>query len=231
MSLREVAVLGVGMVRFGNHRARTGAALAREAGLAALADAGGLTLADVDEAFVGYLEPSAMIGVKAMKEFGLTGLPVTHVENASATGLVAFREAAWAVAAGRARVALALGFDQMTRMAAGGGGGRGVGRDQIDSVILPAAYFALWAQRRMHERGTRPEHFARIAAKNWNHGRRNPWADRQADVREDAQIFLRARRHPRGRDRLVEQRTHIVERLDALTREWRAEQGAGASGP
>ncbi len=44
---------------------------------------------------------------QAMKELGLTGLPVTHIENASATGLVAFREAAWAVASGRAEVAMA----------------------------------------------------------------------------------------------------------------------------
>ena len=92
-----------------------------------------------------------------MKELGLTGLPVTHIENASATGLVAFREAAWAVASGRADVAMALCFDKMTEMG-GSGGGRGGGRDVIDAPILPASYFALWAQRRMHERGTTAEH-------------------------------------------------------------------------
>ena len=109
-----------------------------------------------------------------MKELGLTGLPVTHIENASATGLVAFREAAWAVSSGRADVAMALCFDKFTDMT-GGGGGRGGGRDQIDAPILPAAYFALWAQRRMHERGTTPEHFATIAAKNWNYGAGARW--------------------------------------------------------
>jgi len=57
------------------------------------------------------------------------------------------------------------------------------------------------------------------------------WADRQADAREDARIFLRARRLRRGRDRLAEHRTRLVEQLDALTREWRAEQGASAGGP
>jgi len=57
------------------------------------------------------------------------------------------------------------------------------------------------------------------------------WADRQADVREDVQVFLRARRHRRGRDRLLEQRTHLVDQLDALTRAWRAAQRAGAEGP
>jgi acetyl-CoA acetyltransferase len=173
-----VAVAGIGMIRFGMMKERPAVHLARDAGLAALHDAE-MTLADIDEAFVAYIQPGSMVGVKAMKELGLTGLPVTHTENASATGLVAFRDAAWAVASGRADVAMAIGFDKFTDMA--GGGGRGSGRDQIDAPILPAAYFALWAQRRMHERGTRPEHFAAIAAKNWNYGARCPTAHRRAD--------------------------------------------------
>jgi acetyl-CoA acetyltransferase len=177
----DVAVAGSGIVPFGIYRDRTTAELARDAGLAALHDAG-MTLADVDEAFVGYLQPAPLLGVQAMKELGLTGLPVTHVENASATGLVAFREAAWAVASGRARVAMAIAFDKMTAMAGGGGrGSRGTGRDQLDVPILPAAYFALWAQRRMHDHGTTPEHFAAIAAKNWNHGARCEWSHRRTD--------------------------------------------------
>jgi acetyl-CoA acetyltransferase len=177
--IEGAAVAGIGMIRFGNHAARGSHELARDAGLLALHDAG-ITLADVDEAFVGYIQPASMLGVKAMKELGLTGLPVTHIENASATGLVAFREAAWAVASGRAEVAMAIGFDKMTDMMKGGPS-RGTGRDQLDQTILPAAYFALWAQRRMHDHGTRPEHFAAIAAKNWNHGALNPLSNRQSD--------------------------------------------------
>jgi acetyl-CoA acetyltransferase len=204
VKLHDVAVLGVGMVRFGSLGAQSLADLAREAGLAALADAG-LSFRDVGEAFVGYVAGTPMTGVKIMKEFGLTGLPVTHVENASATGLVAFREAAAAVSAGHCDVAMALGFDKMTAMmgaprpdagardakaAPRRAPSRGVGRDQIDSVILPASYFALWATRRMHERGTRPEHFARIAAKNWNHGALNPFSHRQPDHRVTVEEVL-----------------------------------------
>jgi acetyl-CoA acetyltransferase len=173
-----VAVAGIGMVRFGMLASTPVMHLARDAGLAALHDAG-MTLADVDEAFVGYIQPGSMIGVKAMKELGLTGLPVAHIENASATGLVAFREAAWAVSSGRADVAMALCFDKFTDMAVRGG--RGAGRDQIDAPILPAAYFALWAQRRMHDRGTTVEQFAKVAAKNWNYGAVSPFAHRQSD--------------------------------------------------
>ena len=82
LKIDGVAVAGTGMVRFGSYRDRTVYELARDAGLAALHDAG-MTLADVDEAFVGYIQPGPLLGVKAMKELGLTGLPVTHVENAS----------------------------------------------------------------------------------------------------------------------------------------------------
>ena len=178
LKFEGAAVAGTGMVRFGMHAARPLAHLARDAGLLALHDAG-MTLADVDEAFVGYIQPASMIGIKAMKELGLTGLPVTNVENASATGLVAFREAAWAVSSGRADVAMALCFDKFTDMAKGGG--RGAGRDVIDAPILPASYFALWAQRRMHERGTTAEQFATIAAKNWNYGAKSPFSHRRPD--------------------------------------------------
>jgi acetyl-CoA acetyltransferase len=185
-----VAIAGTGMVRFGMLKERPITELARDAGLLALHDAG-MTLADVDEAFVGYIQPASMLGVKAMKELGLTGLPVTHIENASATGLVAFREAAWAVSSGRADVAMALCFDKFTDMAVRGG--RGAGRDQIDAPILPAAYFALWAQRRMHERGTTPEQFATVAAKNWNYGAACPTAHRRSDHVVTAEEVLAAR--------------------------------------
>jgi acetyl-CoA acetyltransferase len=106
---------------------------------------------------------------------------------------VAFRDAAHAVASGRAPIAMALGFDKMTE-ARGAPRGRGAGRDVIDQVILPAAYFSLWAMRRMHERGTKPEHFARIAAKNWNNGALNPFSDRQPDHEVTAEEVLASRK-------------------------------------
>src|SRR6476619_7008234 len=190
LRFENVAVAGIGMVPFGMLKERPIQQLARDAGLLALHDAD-MTLADVDEAFVGYIQLAAMIGIKAVKELGLTGLPVTHIENASATGLIAFREAAWAVSSGRADVAMALCFDKFTDMAKGGG--RGAGRDVIDAPILPASYFALWAQRRMHERGTTAEQFAAIAAKNWNYGAKSPFSHRRPDHVVTAEEVLASR--------------------------------------
>ncbi|MEQ1855953.1 MAG: 1-acyl-sn-glycerol-3-phosphate acyltransferase [Longimicrobiales bacterium] len=47
------------------------------------------------------------------------------------------------------------------------------------------------------------------------------WRDRQVEVREDVHVFLRARRLARGRDRIAEQRAHLVAEFDKLTEEWR----------
>ena len=174
---RDVYVIGVGMHRFNNERLAS-AAMADVAGMQALDDAG-IGFPEVGALYNGYLGGGLTSGVGIAKEFGLTGIPVTHVENASATGSCAFGEAVHAVAGGRVDVAMALGFDDMNRM---GGLGRSGGRRMgAEDVMLPAAFFAMWATRRMHDVGTTAETFAAIAAKNWNHARANPLAQRRAD--------------------------------------------------
>ena len=174
--MKDVAVLGVGMHRFGMWEA-TNAVMAREAGVMALRDAG-LSFREVQAAYVGHIFASVMSGVRVMKEFGLTGIPIQRIENASATGSAAFREACLAVAAGHYDVVMVLGFDKMTTMIQQSAGTTSAA--ELEDSILPAAFFALWATRRMHERGMKSEHLARIAAKNFNNGARNPMSQRQA---------------------------------------------------
>ena len=176
--MKNVAVLGVGMSRFGMWPDKTNADMSLEAGMAALADAG-LSFRDVNAAYTGHIFAQVMSGVRVMKEFGCTGLPIQRVENASATGSAAFAEACWAVECGRYDVVMVLGFDKMTAMIQQST--QGTDPANLEDAILPAAFFALWATRRMHERGTKPEHLAAIAAKNWNNGRLNPMSQRQAE--------------------------------------------------
>ena len=176
--MKDVAVLGVGMHRFGMWPDRSNADLGREAGQAALRDAS-LSFRDVQAAYVGYIFAPVMSGTRTMKEFGLTGIPVQHVENASATGSAAFREACLAVASGRHDVVMVLGFDKMTAMIQSSS--QTTHPAWLEDAILPAAFFALWATRRIHERGTKPEHLAAIAAKNWNNGALNPMSQRQPE--------------------------------------------------
>lgn len=179
--MREVAILGVGMHPFGAYYAgKTNAEMSLVAGLEALDDAG-LGFADVDAAYVGHIFATVMTGTRVMKEFGLTGLPVQRIENASATGSAALREAYLSVSAGHYDVAMVLGFDKMTTMIQSGTAG--TAPENMEDAILPAGFFAMWATRRMHERGTKPEHLAKIAAKNFNNGALNPMAQRQARER------------------------------------------------
>ena len=174
---RDVYVVGVGMHPF-NNDALSVYDMAYDAGIAALDDAG-LDFPEVGALYNGHIGGSIGTGVRVAKEFGLTGIPVTRVENASATGSCAFGEAVHAVAGGRVDVAMALGFDDLNRMGGlGGGGRRGIG---AEDVMLPAAFFAMWATRRMHDHGTTIETYAKIAAKNWNHARANPLAQRRVD--------------------------------------------------
>ncbi len=174
---RRVFVVGVGMHAFGNEGIPA-TDMGYVAGVAALDDAG-VDFPEVGALYNGYIGGGITAGVHLAKDLGLTGIPVTHVENASATGSSAFGEAVHAVAGGRVDVAMALGFDDMNRMGGlGRSGQRGLG---AEDVMLPAAFFAMWATRRMHEVGTSVETFAAIAAKNWNHARENPMAQRRAD--------------------------------------------------
>jgi acetyl-CoA acetyltransferase len=182
----EVFVIGVGMHPISGAPTPV-RDMAYDAGLNALHDAG-IEFDTVGAVYNGYASAGLTAGVTVAKDFGLTGVPVTHVENASATGSSAFREAVLSVAGGHARCAMALGFDPSpgARMS-GSGGLAGAGmlssffRPSVEGALLPAAFFALWAVRRMHEAGTTVETYARIAAKNWNHARHNPYAQRQAD--------------------------------------------------
>jgi acetyl-CoA acetyltransferase len=188
--MRDVAVLGVGMYRFGMWSDVTNATMAREAGMAALRDAG-LSFRDVQAAYVGHIFAQVMTGVRVMKEFGLTGIPVQRIENASATGSAAFREACLAVAAGHYDAVMVLGFDKMTTMIQQST--PGAAPENMEDAILPAAFFALWATRRMHDRGMKPEHLARIAAKNFNNGALNPMSQRQPDKPVTVEKVLNAR--------------------------------------
>jgi acetyl-CoA acetyltransferase len=184
--MREVRIAGTGIVPFST-AGRAGADLALDAGLAALADAG-MSFGEVQSVHTGYIAGGATTGVRVTKEFGLTGAPVHHVENASATGLATFRDAWMAVAGGHCDVALAVAIDSLSgggrgrrRGVGGSGGGFMGGRNSLEGAILPAAFFAMWARRRMHEYGTTAETFATIAAKNWNHARDCSWAQRRSD--------------------------------------------------
>jgi acetyl-CoA C-acetyltransferase len=172
----NVAILGTGIVPFMKTE-RPLVELGRDAARRALADAG-LEYTDVGELFATSSLAPPQHALAVAQGLGHTGVPITAIESASAGGLVALREAAWAVASGRCDVALAIGYEKTTALEPGGIVPRPVG---VWDHVPPAAPYAIQATRWIADGFGSVEALAAIAAKNWNQARRNPDAARRVD--------------------------------------------------
>ncbi|TDU28513.1 acetyl-CoA acetyltransferase [Panacagrimonas perspica] len=184
----KVIVAGVGLVPF----SKPGASepypvMAAKAVHAALADAGGLAYAKIEQAFVGYVYGDSTAGQRALYEVGMTGIPVVNVNNNCSTGSTALYLANAAIASGQAECVLALGFEQMNRGAIGSQfNDRPSPFDRFDEatqalvghseVPLALRYFGGAGQAHMQQYGTRLETFAKIRAKASRHASKNPVA-------------------------------------------------------
>ena len=175
--MRDVAVVGVHMLKFGRYPDKDVVQLASETTIAALKDAG-CSIKDIELVASGNLyQSNAMIGQRLMKEIGATGIPVINVANACATGSTAFREAYYAVASGAYDTALAVGSEQMGKMGllgAGGGGDRAYSTEGIMGTGLMPGVFGQAGVEHMRKYGTTQEQIAKIAVKNHEHGVLNP---------------------------------------------------------
>ncbi len=171
MNLRGVAIIGVGLTAFDKHDERSAELLGREAVVAAMRDAA-IERTDVELAVAAHLYQGEVFGQRILRELAFPEITVLNVENACAGGSSAVREAWLAIGTGQCDVAIAIGVEKM---------GRGLISFVSPDVELalgntaPAQY-ALAAQRHMHEFGSTPEAFARIAVKSRAHAARNPHA-------------------------------------------------------
>jgi len=176
--MRDVAVVGVNMLKFGRYPDKDVVTLASEAAIAALKD-GGVTIQDIEIVVSGNLyQSNAMIGQRIMKEIGATGVPVLNVANACATGSTAFREAYISVASGAYDVALAIGCEQMGKMGLLGaeGANREYSTEGVMGTGLMPGVFGQAGVEHMRKYGTTQAQFAKIAVKNHEHGVLNPHA-------------------------------------------------------
>jgi acetyl-CoA acetyltransferase len=142
----------------------------------ALADAG-IAWSDVEAAYTGTATTAMALSRLMYRHFGATGIPMTQVENASASGSTAVRQAAIDVAAGLHDVVLATGIDKPLSFTSPH---RAAGvRDLAGNRVVPFTHFALLANRYMHENDVAAEDIARVAVKNSANGAHNPHAQRQ----------------------------------------------------
>jgi acetyl-CoA acetyltransferase len=173
--MREVAVIGVGMTKFGRFPESTVHDLGREAIVDALKDAG-MDIKQVQAIYAGSQYQPYQLGQFLLKQVGMTMIPAVNVINACATGSTAVREAYIAVASGMFDVALAVGCEQMGKMGLLGVGAQNAetSTEGILGTTLMPGIFAELGVRHMNQYGTKREHFAKIAVKNHKYSVHNP---------------------------------------------------------
>ncbi|MGD1027816.1 thiolase family protein [Candidatus Binatus soli] len=184
--MRNVYVLGTGMIKFGRYPDKTVPQLGGAAALLALKDAG-ILIKDVEMFACGNLQQSnAMVGQRILQQIGQTGIPVINVANACATGSTAFREAYMSVAAGMYDIAMAVGVEQMGKAGLLGGAGGGgdpayLTEGKVGSGTMPAVFGQAGIEH-MRKYGTKMEHFAKISVKSHKHATKNPFSQYRNEV-------------------------------------------------
>ncbi|KAG9310310.1 thiolase-like protein [Chiua virens] len=198
---RKTFIIGCGCTAFIKPRAqRTTEDMGLEAATKALLDAG-ITYDDVETAFVGHCYGDSTSGQRALYNLGLTGIPVTNVNNNCSTGSTALFNANNAVKSSLVECALALGFE---RMAPGSLGTNfpdrvsptilfGTKSNELESTLTtgknhgPGAprMFGNAGQEYCDKYGADITHFAKIAAKNHKHSLNNPYSQFRNGWTED----------------------------------------------
>jgi acetyl-CoA acetyltransferase len=177
--LRPVHVVGIGLHKYQHLSDTTYVTLGLTAVRAALEDAG-IEWPAVESAYTG----TALIGMAAsrpmLRHLGATGIAMAQVENASASGSTAFRQACLDVASGISDVALAIGVDKPAMV--NGAPGKTRIRDLVGARVVPFTHFALLANEYMNRYGVSAEQVAQVAVKNNRNGAHNPFAQRQRAV-------------------------------------------------
>lgn len=196
--MRDVYVLGVGMIKFGRYPDKDVSQMGAEAAVAALKDAG-TTIGDIELLVCGNLfQASAMNAQKILQQIGQTGIPALNVSNACATGSTAFREAYIGVASGMYDATMAVGVEQMGKMGLLGGGARS-GGESVEGVLgsgLMPAVFGQAGVEHMRKHGTTAKHFAKVSVKNHKHSVHNPLSQYRVEVTLDDVMHARMVAYP-----------------------------------
>ena len=189
--MRDVAIAGIGLIRFGELWERSPRDIAAEAALLALDDAG---LDRIDALVVGAMSTGLFneqehINNLLADELGLRPAPATRVESACASGGAALRSAFAEVASGLSDVVLVVGVEKMSDVTS----------DEATLVLSTAADMeyesfhgatfaglnAMIARAYMERYGVTREQLAQVAVKNHANGSLNPLAQFQRPTTVD----------------------------------------------
>jgi len=189
--MRDVAIIGVGQTKVGEHWDISLRHLALEALQAAMGDAG-VTQADalyVGNMLSGELTGQEHLGALVADFAGLRGIEAFKIEAACGSGAAALRMGYLAVASGMTDIVVVVGVEKMTDTA---------NPDTTAALAMAAdadheaahglsfvAINALLMRRYMHEFGYKHEDFAPFAVNAHRNGASNPYAMFQFPIKAE----------------------------------------------
>jgi sterol carrier protein 2 len=186
MKNKPTVVAGVGMVAFGKPGASDNYDVMGEQAIREALSDSGLSFADIEQAYAGYVYGDSTCGQKVIYKVGMNGIPVFNVNNNCSTGSSALYMGRQAVESGLVDCALAVGFEQMQPGALGSvWDDRPSPFDDFDTACndifdsdapLALRYFGGAGKSHMDKYGTEISDFAKIRAKASRHAKNNPKA-------------------------------------------------------
>ncbi len=180
--MRDVAVIGVGMTKWGELWEKSLRDIFVESALEAVKDAG---VDRIDSMYVGCMTSGLFVGQEHLGSLladylGMGPIPSLRVETACASGAAAFKQAVIEVGSGVSDIVLAGGVEKMTDI--GGDGATFALSTAADAeyevysgVTFPGLY-AMMAVAHMDAYGTTREQLAAVSVKNHANGAKNPHA-------------------------------------------------------
>jgi len=186
----KVAVLGVGLTKFGELWETSFSELFVEAGANAIKNAG-IDGKDIDAIFIGNMSGGRFIDQEHISSLiadyaGLTPIPSTRVEAACASSGLAIRHAIMGIESGFYDIVVAGGVEKMTDVLT----------ERTTQILAAAAeqewegnfgmtfpgLYAMMARRHMYEYGTTREQLALVSVKNHRNAINNPYAQFRFEI-------------------------------------------------
>ncbi len=192
--MRDVAVIGVGMTKWGELWEKSLRTIFTETALLAIEDA---AVERIDSMVVGCMSSGLFTGQEHLASLlpdslGRLPVPAVRVESACSSGGAALRQGFLEVASGLSDVVLVAGVEKMTDVTGCEATfALGTAADQeyeaFHGLTFPGLY-AMMAVAHMHRYGTTREQLARVAVKNHDNGSKNPLAQYPFKVSVDAVV-------------------------------------------
>jgi benzoylsuccinyl-CoA thiolase BbsB subunit len=178
--VRDVAVIGVGMTKFGRFPETSFEDLGREAITNAINDAD-IKPKEIEFGYCGNVYGGMCMGQRVLKEIGIAGIEIINVDNACASGSTALRGVWYAIATGLYDIGIAMGIEKLTHLPPATLVPPGEDLQGEMGMVFPA-YFAMIMRKYMETFGTTLEQVAKISVKNHHNGCLNPYSQFQKEV-------------------------------------------------